>query len=76
MLPPPPPPPARDKFRLPPWLEVYLVLEEDGTEVDEEEYFQVNTAIEISPSSLNDAMLYVYIVFNNLVSHELIRKVP
>ena len=22
------------------WMEVYLVLEEDGTEVDDEEYFQ------------------------------------
>ena len=32
---------ARDKFGITPWLEVYLVLEEDGTEVDEEEYFQV-----------------------------------
>merc|ERR1719430_1206889 len=31
---------ARDKFCIEPWLEVYLVLEEDGTEVDEEEYFQ------------------------------------
>lgn len=31
---------ARDKFGLQPWLEVYLVLEEDGTEVDDEEYFQ------------------------------------
>ena len=32
---------ARDKFSIDPWLEVYLVLEEDGTEVDDEEYFQV-----------------------------------
>ena len=32
---------ARDKFSIDPWVEVYLVLEEDGTEVDEEEYFQV-----------------------------------
>ena len=52
-----PPPPARDKFSLPPWLGVYLVLEEDGTEVDEEDYFQVYTHTEISPSSINDAML-------------------
>ena len=33
---------ARDKFCIDPWMEVYLVLEEDGTEVDDEEYFQVN----------------------------------
>ena len=32
---------ARDKFSIDPWVEVYLVLEEDGTEVDDEEYFQV-----------------------------------
>ena len=32
---------ARDKFCIDPWMEVYLVLEEDGTEVDEDEYFQV-----------------------------------
>jgi len=31
---------ARDKFCIDPWLDVYLVLEEDGTEVDDEEYFQ------------------------------------
>lgn len=31
---------ARDKFCIDPWMEVYLVLEEDGTEVDDEEYFQ------------------------------------
>ena len=30
---------AREKFGLDDWLEVYLVLEEDGTEVDDEEYF-------------------------------------
>ena len=33
---------ARDKFCIDPWLDVYLVLEEDGTEVDDEEYFQVS----------------------------------
>ena len=33
---------ARDKFCIDPWMDVYLVLEEDGTEVDDEEYFQVN----------------------------------
>ena len=33
---------ARDKFCIDPWMEVYLVLEEDGTEVDDEEYFQVS----------------------------------
>ena len=33
---------ARDKFSIDPWVEVYLVLEEDGTEVDDEEYFQVS----------------------------------
>ena len=33
---------ARDKFSIDPWVEVYLVLEEDGTEVDDEEYFQVD----------------------------------
>ena len=42
-------PPARDKFSLPPWLDVYLVLEDDGTEVDEEEYFQVQTLSGIDP---------------------------
>ena len=31
---------AKEKFGLDDWIEVYLVLEEDGTEVDEEEYFQ------------------------------------
>jgi len=31
---------ARDKFCIDPWMDVYLVLEEDGTEVDDEEYFQ------------------------------------
>ena len=31
---------ARDKFCIDPWMEVYLVLEEDGTELDDEEYFQ------------------------------------
>lgn len=39
---------ARDKFSIDPWVEVYLVLEEDGTEVDDEEYFQtlpVNTRL-------------------------------
>ena len=42
--------PARDKFSLPPWLDVYLVLEDDGTEVDEEEYFQVQTLPGINTS--------------------------
>merc|ERR1712083_1255527 len=39
---------ARDKFSIDSWVEVYLVLEEDGTEVDDEEYFQtlpVNTRL-------------------------------
>ena len=31
---------AREKFGIEDWMEVYLVLEEDGTEVDDEEYFQ------------------------------------
>ena len=31
---------AREKFEIEEWMEVYLVLEEDGTEVDDEEYFQ------------------------------------
>ena len=31
---------AREKFGINEWVEVFLVLEEDGTEVDEEEYFQ------------------------------------
>jgi len=31
---------AREKFVIESWMEVYLVLEEDGTEVDDEEYFQ------------------------------------
>ena len=31
---------AREKFAIEEWMEVYLVLEEDGTEVDDEEYFQ------------------------------------
>ena len=51
---------ARDKFCIDPWMEVYLVLEEDGTEVDDEEYFQTlpdNTMfmllfIQVSPFSL------------------------
>ena len=50
---------ARDKFCIDPWLDVYLVLEEDGTEVDDEEYFQVsgihcyaNMEIEIAKSRL------------------------
>ena len=32
--------PGKDKLNYPPDKEVYVVLEEDGTEVDEEEYFQ------------------------------------
>ena len=50
---------ARDKFCIDPWLDVYLVLEEDGTEVDDEEYFQVsgilcyaNMEMEIAKSRL------------------------
>ena len=31
---------AKEKFGIYDWVEVCLVLEEDGTEVDEEEYFQ------------------------------------
>ena len=31
---------ALEKLNYADWLEVYLVLEEDGTEVDDEEYFQ------------------------------------
>jgi DNA fragmentation factor alpha subunit len=31
---------TQDKFAIEEWMEVYLVLEEDGTEVDDEEYFQ------------------------------------
>ena len=31
---------ALEKFGIEEWMEVYLVLEEDGTEVDDEEYFQ------------------------------------
>lgn len=31
---------AKEKFLPDPWMKVYLVLEEDGTEVDDEEYFQ------------------------------------
>ena len=38
---------ARDKFSIDPWVEVYLVLEEDGTEVDDEEYFQVDHDFEV-----------------------------
>ena len=30
---------AKEKFEIEEWLEVYLVIEEDGTEVDDEEYF-------------------------------------
>jgi len=30
---------AKEKFEIEDWLEVYLVIEEDGTEVDDEEYF-------------------------------------
>ena len=30
---------AKDKFGINDWIEAFLVLEEDGTEVDEEEYF-------------------------------------
>jgi len=30
---------AKEKFEIDDWLEVYLVIEEDGTEVDDEEYF-------------------------------------
>ena len=31
---------ALDKLNYADWCEVYLVLEEDGTEVDDDEYFQ------------------------------------
>jgi len=31
---------AKDKLEYGDWCQVYLVLEEDGTEVDDEEYFQ------------------------------------
>ena len=31
---------ALDKLNYGDWCEVYLVLEEDGTEIDDEEYFQ------------------------------------
>ena len=30
---------AKDKFGIDDWMDVYLVIEEDGTEVDDEEYF-------------------------------------
>jgi len=30
---------AKEKFDLDKWTEVYLVIEQDGTEVDDEEYF-------------------------------------
>ena len=34
---------AKEKFEIEEWLEVYLVIEEDGTEVDDEEYFSTLT---------------------------------
>ena len=36
-------PSAKEKFEIEEWLEVYLVIEEDGTEVDDEEYFSTLT---------------------------------
>ena len=34
---------AKEKFDIDEGLEVYLVIEEDGTEVDDEEYFSTLT---------------------------------